>query len=87
MPCKCKNKQQQAPVTVMSGGATSLTVYIVNPSTDENEQKKTITTTGQPFIIKRGVNSQILSVNKFFALKESEIAQLLEQGAPIYVYG
>jgi hypothetical protein len=86
MACKCKQKQQ-APVTVMSGGYDSLTTYTVIASSNENEQKKTITSSGVAFIIQRGGNKQTLLPNKFLALKETEVAQLLEQGAPIYVYG
>mgnify|MGYP000921765569 CR=1 FL=1 len=87
MPCKCKQKQQQ-PVTVMSGGYESLTIYKIAQSTDPLEQSQTVTTSSPtPFIVQRGNKKQTFAVNQFFGLKQSEISQLLEQGAPIYVYG
>jgi len=85
MACKCK-ANQQAPVTVMSGGLVSPTTYIVAPSSDEMEQKQTITSSGVSLIIQRGGNKQTLTPNSFFRLRISEVTQLLEQEAPIYAY-
>lgn len=86
MSCKCKSKS--TPVTVMSGGYESLTQYEIDKSTDMLEQNKTVTTSSNiPFIVKRGDTRQTFAPNKFFGLKISEIQQLLDLGAPIYVYG
>lgn len=85
MACKCKSNQQ-APVTVMSGGFVSPTTYIITPSSDEMEQKQTITSSGASLIIQRGGNKQTLTPNTFSRLRISEVTQLLEQKAPIYAY-
>lgn len=86
MPCNCKKKNN--PVTVMSGGYESLTLYVITPSSDMLEQNKTVTTSSATaFIVQRGNTKQTFAPNKYFGLKVSEIDQLLEQGAPIYVYG
>lgn len=85
MPCACKqNKKQSAQ---MVGGYEALTIYVITKSTDPTEKVKTVTSNGPRFVVERDGTRQTFTQNNHFGLKESEIAQLLEQGAPIYVYG
>lgn len=87
MACKCSKKAASPTATVMSGGYTSPTIYTILPTNNPDETAKTITSSGPTFIILRNGVQQTVTPNKFFGLKLTEIAQLQEQEAPIYVYG
>lgn len=63
-----------------------MVVYTINPSDDAFEQNLIFVCVGSPFILKKGQIQQVISINNFYSLKSSEIAQLQQQGAPIYVY-
>lgn len=81
MACGCKGKKSSKGVTHYS-----LPVYTIIAEMDKSIERRMIVSTTSPIIVDRGgvkINVSSMSPRSFFL---TEIQQLLELEAPIYVY-